>query len=77
MLDTICSKGAVYTEVFSETDISAEHADLLMGGRSLTLNGLALSTGLLHLAYSNGMRSSSEQLLAQIKARQQTNMKAA
>jgi hypothetical protein len=76
-LDALCSKDAVYTEVFSQTDISAEQADLAMVGRSLTLDGLALSTSLSHLVYSNEMRSGSEQMLAQIKARQEAKMVAA
>ena len=77
-LDAICSKDAVYTEVFSETDISAERVDLSMVGRSLTLDGLvALSRGLSHLVYSSEMRSGPKQMLAQIKAGQQANMEAA
>lgn len=76
-LDAICSKDAVYTEVFSETDISAEQTDLAMVGRSLRLDGLALSRSLPHVVYSNEMYSGSEQMLAQIKARQQAKMEAA
>jgi hypothetical protein len=69
-LDALCSKDAVYTEAFSETDIWAEQADLLMGGRPRTLDGLALATSLAHVVYSNEMRSGSKQMLAQIRSSQ-------
>jgi len=76
-LDAICSKNSVYTEVFSETDVSAERVDLSVVGRSLTLDGLVLSRGLSHLVYSNEMRSGPKQMLPRIKAGQQANMEAA
>lgn len=55
-LDAVSSKNAVYTEVFSETDILAEQADLTMVA-NFTKAGLGWLSGSPGFSRANNLRS--------------------